>query len=82
MASQKNARILLDSESQRTYMTESLAKRLDLMLGDKNEFMLVTFGSVKPKRSESLNTKLDIHVVLKDGNILTISANVVPQIAK
>ena len=63
-------------------MTESLAKRLDLMLGDKDEFMLVTFGSAKPKRSESRNTKLDIHVVLKDGSILTISANVVPQMAK
>ena len=42
--------------------------------------MLVTFGSAKPKRTESRNTKLDI--VLKDGSILTISANVVPQIAE
>ena len=42
--------------------------------------MLVTFGSAKPKRTDSRNTKLDI--VLKDGNILTISANVVPQIAE
>ena len=42
--------------------------------------MLVTFGSEKPKRTESRNTKLDI--VLKDGSILTIRANVVPQIAE
>ena len=42
--------------------------------------MLVTFGSAKPKRTESRNTKLDI--VLKDGSILAISANVVPQIAE
>ena len=42
--------------------------------------MLVTFGSAKPKRTESRNTKLDI--VLKDGSILSISANVVPQIAE
>ena len=42
--------------------------------------MLVTLGSAKPKRTESRNTKLDI--VLKDGSILTISANVVPQIAE
>ena len=74
----QNARTLLDSGSQRTYITESLAKRLDLKLGDKDEFMLVTFCLAKPKRTESQNTKLDI--VLKDGNILTISANVVPQI--
>ena len=76
----QNARILLDSGSQRTYITESLAKRLNLKLGDKDEFMLVTFGSAKPKKTESRNTKLDI--VLKDGSILTISANVVPQIAE
>ena len=74
------ARILLDSGSQQTYITESLAKRLNLKLGDKDEFMLVTFGSEKPKRTESRNTKLDI--VLKDGSILTIRANVVPQIAE
>ena len=76
----QNAQILLDSGSQRTYITESLAKRLNLKLGDKDEFMLVTFVSAKPKRTESRNTKLDI--VLKDGSILTISADVVPQIAE
>ena len=76
----QNARILLDSGSQRTYITEALAKKLNLTLGDKDEFMLVTFGSAKPKRTESRNTKLDI--VLKDGSILTISANVVPQNAE
>ena len=76
----QNARILLDSGSRRTYITESLAKRLNLKLEDKDEFMLVTFCSAKPKRTESRNTKLGI--VLKDGNILTISANVVPQIAE
>ena len=32
--------------------------------------MLVTFGSEKPRRTESRNTKLDI--VIKDGSILTI----------
>ena len=42
--------------------------------------MLVTFGSEKPKRAETRNTKLDI--VLKDGRIMKINANVVPQIAE
>ena len=51
-------------------LSKSLAKRLNLKLGDKDEFMLVTFGSEKPKRTESRNSKLDI--VLKDGSILTI----------
>ena len=76
----QNARILLGSGRQRTYITESSAKRLNLKLGDMDEFMLVTFGSEKPKRTESRNTKLDI--LLKDGIILIIRANVVPQIAE
>ena len=49
----QNARIFLDSGSQRNYITESSAKRLNLKLGDKDEFMLVTFGSEKPKGTES-----------------------------
>ena len=76
----QNARILFDSGSQRTYITEALAKRLNLKLGNKDEFMLVTFGSEKAKKTESRNTKLDI--MLKDGSTLTINANVVPHIAE
>ena len=60
----QNARILLDSGSQRTYITEPLPKMVNLKLGDTDEFMLVTFGSEKPKRTESRNTKLDI--ILKE----------------
>ena len=48
-------------------------------MGNTDEIMLVTFGSEKPKRIRSPTTKLDI--VLKDGSILQINANVVPQIA-
>ena len=73
----QTARILLDSG---TYITEALAKKLNLKLGDRDEFMLVTFGSEKPRKTESRNTKLDI--VLKDGSTLTINANVVPHIAE
>ena len=75
----QNVRLLLDSGSQRTYITESLAKNLNLKMGNTDEIMLVTFGSEKPKRIRSPTTKLDI--VLKDGSILQINANVVPQIA-
>ena len=56
------------------------SSRVNLKLGDKDEFILLTFGSEKPKRTESRNTKLDI--VLKDGSILTSRANVVPQISE
>ena len=72
-------RLLLDSGSQRTYIAESLAKKLNLKMGKMDEIMLVTFGSEKPKRIRSPTTKLDI--ILKDGSTLHISANVVPQIA-
>ena len=41
--------------------------------------MLVTFGSDTPKRIKTPTTKLN--VILKDGNTLELSANVVPQIA-
>ena len=49
----QETRILLDSGSQRTHITESLAKKLNLKLGDRDEFMLVTFGSEKPKRTDT-----------------------------
>lgn len=58
---------------------QTLLKRLNLRLGDKDEFMLVTFGSEKPRKTESRSTKLD--KTLKDGNTLTVNANVVPRIA-
>ena len=41
--------------------------------------MLVAFGSEKPKMTETHNTGLDI--VLKDGRVMKINANVVQQIA-
>ena len=71
--------MLLDSGSQRTYITESLAKKLSLKMANKDEIILVTFGSENPKRIRSQITKLDM--VLKYGTILQINANVVPQIA-
>ena len=75
----QNVRMLLDSGSQRTYITESLARRLNLKMGNRDDIMLVTFGSEKPTRIRPPTTKLDIR--LKDGSTLQISANVVPQIA-
>ena len=75
----ENVRLPLDSGSQRTYATESLAKRMNLKLVKKEEIMLVTFGSDTPKRIKTPTTKLNIQ--RKDGSTLKISANVVPQIA-
>lgn len=74
----QSVRMLFDSGSHRTYITDSLAKELDVKLGDKSEISLVTFGSEKPKKVQTHTTKLDI--ILNNGNILTITAHVVPNI--
>ena len=55
----EQVRILLDSGSQRTYVTESLAKRLQLTKEREEEIKLVTFGSEKPKVVKTSQTKLN-----------------------
>ena len=74
----QTVRMLLDTGSHRTYITESLAKKLNLKMGELSELSLVTFGSKKPQRYRSPTIKVDI--TLKDGSICTITANVVPSI--
>ena len=76
---QQTVRILLDTGSQRTYITESLAKSLNLKLREHREITLVTFGSMKPQKIKSPATTVDI--TLKNGHTLQIDANVVPNIA-
>ena len=53
-------RMLLDSGSQRTYITEDFARNLNFKMGNRDEIMLVTFGSEKHKRIRPPTTKLDI----------------------
>ncbi|MCG7879158.1 MAG: reverse transcriptase domain-containing protein [Candidatus Thiodiazotropha endolucinida] len=71
-------RILLDSGSQRTYVTERLAKSLNLEKGSEQEIRLVTFGSVTPKVIKTASTKLNIQ--LKNGEEMKVVANIVPNI--
>ncbi|XP_052785982.1 uncharacterized protein LOC128221411 [Mya arenaria] len=75
---ERKARVLLDSGSQRTYITESLASALNLKKAETQEIRLVTFGSNKNKviKTESTNLKLK----LTDGSDMMITANVVPNI--
>ncbi|XP_063414878.1 uncharacterized protein LOC134696853 [Mytilus trossulus] len=71
-------RLLMDSGSQRTYITENLAKRLYLKKKTTEEITLVTFGADKPK---TLRTqKVSLKIRLKDGVCMLIDANVVPKI--
>ena len=51
-------RILLDSGSQRTYVSENLAEKLQLQRENEEEIMIVTFGSDKPKTVKTVRTNL------------------------
>ena len=74
----QNVRMLLDTGSQRTYITEALAKKLSLKKGQESEINLVTFGSDKPKTQRTSETT--IGVMLKGGNVMNINASIVPSI--
>ena len=75
---QENVRMLFDSESQRTYITDNLARKLNLKLGNKSKISLITFGSEKPQPLDTPST--DLNFELKDGSVLKITANVIPSI--
>ena len=72
-------RILLDSGSQRTYVTERLAEQLQLKKEKVEEIKIVTFGSESTKTIKNTQTKLNIK--LKNGTYLEVSANIVPVIS-
>lgn len=71
-------RILLDSGSQRTYITEKLAEQLQLTR-EKEEIKLTTFGSDTLQTIRTTQTKLNIK--LKNGQFLETSANIIPVIS-
>ena len=56
--STEQIRVLLDSGSQRTYITEELAKTLMLEGGGEQEIHLVTFGSTSPKIIKTKSAQL------------------------
>ena len=73
-----NARVLLDSASQRTFMTTKLAQQLKLQFCQREHLSVSTFGAEKTR-------EIDTHVVnfkmkAKDGSCLSLSANVLGRI--
>ena len=72
-------RILLDSGSQRTYVTEEFADKLQLKREKEEEIKLVTFGCDRPKTVKTAQTKLSIK--LNNGQYLDVTANIVPVIS-
>lgn len=72
-------RLLLDSGSQRTYVSKSLAEQLGLKTEKSEEIKIVTFGNNKPKVVKTYSTTLSLK--LNDGKFMNISANIVPVIS-
>ena len=73
-----SACILLDSASQRTFMTEKLAKQLNLPSERKETLSILTFGSQGP---QSIDTYV-VHfiIITKKGSSMSLHANVLNQI--
>ena len=55
-----SVRIILDSGSQRTYITEKLAENLKLELKPPERLSVATFGSDKPKQIKYRDTVLQL----------------------
>lgn len=75
----QNVRILLDSGSKRTYITERLANYLHLEKESEQDIRLFTFGSEKSKVLKTSCTEVSLK--LKQGGEIDLTVNIVPNIA-
>ncbi|CAG2224942.1 unnamed protein product [Mytilus edulis] len=75
----QTTRLLFDSGSQRTYISQKLASKLKLKSEGDEEITIVTFGSEKARTVKTASTSLCIR--LNNGKVLKISANIVPVIS-
>ena len=73
-----SVRLILDSGSQSSYITKSLAKGLKLTIDPTEKLSVVTFGSDKPKRIDYRPSKLEL--LLKNGSVMSLKVAVVPSI--
>ncbi|XP_045777259.1 uncharacterized protein LOC123875465 [Maniola jurtina] len=80
MKNTKLCRILMDCGSQRSYITERIAKDLNLPVEEQNNLSIFTFGAQKPKEIESPLVK--VRLVTQSKAIRTVCANVVPSISQ
>ena len=74
------ARILFDTGSYRTYITADLAKQLQLTPESSEQLSLTTFGSNNVQHMEAATTKLAIHLLNGERQIIT--ATIVPTITE
>ena len=73
-----STRLLLDCGNQRTYISEDLVNKLQLVPNNTEILTVFTFGSTKPK--EFKTPVVDFSLKLKNGQTMNIQANVVPKI--
>lgn len=71
-------RALLDSGSQRSFVTRQTAKELGLKVEEETKLLIYTFGSKDPQEIEGPIVKLKIKT--RNGETVTLYANVVPMI--
>ena len=69
-SSLKSVRVVLDSGSQRTYITEKLAKYLSLELLTPEKLAIVTFGTDRPKYIQCKPSKLQL--ILKNSSYMVM----------
>ena len=73
-----NAWVLLDSASQRTFMTTKFAQQLKLSSRYREHLLAYTFGAERARDVETYVVNFKVKV--KDGSYLLLSANVLKQI--
>lgn len=74
----ETTRVLMDTGSSRTYITEELVDKLKLKPESENRLTVYTFGGNKPK--EMTSPVVSLVLKSKDGNTVKVKANVVPKI--
>lgn len=75
---QVTTRLLLDPGSQRTYITNELAEKLQLPITGSETLTVYTFSASKPRELHTSVTEL--WLLAKDGSSLHLRVNVVPKI--
>ena len=73
-------RVLMDTGSNRTYVTEKNVNKLKLKIHKSNKLTIYTFGISRPKEVMS-PVVVTLMLKSKDGNTVTVKANVVPKIS-
>ena len=72
-------RVLMDTDSQRTYITERIVKKLKLTTEGNVKLTVFTFGSSKPK--EITTATVSVLLKSKKGNTVSMKPSVVPDIS-